>query len=203
MKARYVRVSTQSQNPARQLAKQHPDEKLFIDVCSGAIAFNHRPEGIELLNAVYNGEINYISVSSVDRLGRNAEHILTVINYLNAKKVVLKIDNLGIESFLPNGKENQVFKLITTVMSNISEMEREAIRERQQEGIAIAKAQGKFSGKRNKPSASDDEVLSKYKDVVKELKLGHNSLRKVATLGGVSLGTVQKVKAILDKQKQL
>ena len=92
--------------------------------------------------------------------------------------------------------------MITDVLSNVAAMERESLLERQKEGIAIAKAKGVYSKKRNKPSMKDDEVLRKYSNVVKELKLNTNSLRKVAVLGGVSLATVQKVKAILDKSTE-
>lgn len=202
MKARYVRVSTQSQNPERQLAKAHPDEKLFIDVCSGAIPFNEREQGKALIKAIEAGEVTFITSSSVDRLGRNAFNIQETLNYLTDKGVNVRIENLGnLESLLSTGKPNPIFKMITDVLANVANMEREAIRERQREGIDIAMAQGKYKGKRNKPSASDDEVLTKYKEVVKELKLGKNALRKVAKLNNVSLGTVQKVKAILDKQK--
>ncbi|MCG2611524.1 recombinase family protein [Flavobacterium sp. SM15] len=199
MKARYVRVSSQSQNPARQLAKRYPDEKLFIDVISGSIPFNERPQGKELIKAIEAKEITQISTSSVDRLGRSSFDCQHSLNWLKEMGVNVCIDNLGISSILPNGKYNGIFKMITDVLSNVAEMEREAIRERQSEGIAIAKARGVYSKSRNKPSMSDDDILAKYPAVVKELKLGNNSLRKVAKLAGVSLGTVQKVKDILFK----
>lgn len=207
-KARYIRISSATQSTARQLAKQHPDEQLFIDVCSGAIPFNQREQGKALLDAIEAGTINYITTSSVDRLGRNSFNIQEVLNQLTDKGVNVRVENLGnLESLLPNGKPNSIFKMITDVLANVATMERDAILERQSEGLKIYKAKNEANRKlgivqtRNKPSASDDEVLTKYKDVAKELKIGKNSLRKVAVLGGVSLATVQKVKAILDKQK--
>lgn len=202
MKARYVRVSSQTQNPARQLAKAHPDEKIFIDVCSGSIPFNDREQGKELLRSIEAKEIDYITTSSIDRLGRNTFDIQQTLNWLTEQGITVRIENLGNLESLVKGKANPIFKMITDVLANVASMEREAIRERQAEGIAIAKAQGKFSGKRNKPSASDADILFKYKSVVKELKSGKNSLRNIAKLCDFSLGTVQKVKAAMDRQNE-
>ena len=70
--------------------------------------------------------------------------------------------------------------------------------ERQRQGIAIAKAKGVYKGRVKGSKESDDEVLAKYKNVVKQLKKGQ-SLRNTAKICGVSLGTVQKVKSIVDK----
>lgn len=196
MKARYIRVSTGNQKSARQEAKAIKDEKIFIDVVSGSVPFSEREEGKNLLLEIEEGKINYVSVSSIDRLGRNLYDILTTLETLKEKKVILKVDNLGIES-LVNGKENQAFKLIISVMANIAEMERETILERQREGIALAKAKGLYKGREKGSVESDAEFLAKYKEVIKSLKKG-NSLRDTAKICNVSLGTVQKVKKKLN-----
>ena len=138
MKARYIRTSTLNQNEARQLAKQHADEVLFIDKVSGTIPFIDREHAKRLIDEIEVGQIDYLSVSSIDRLGRNTIDVLQTIDKLTKAGVVLKVDNLGLES-LVNGKENPTFKLISSVLANISEMERTALRERQLEGIEIAK----------------------------------------------------------------
>lgn len=198
MKARYIRVSSSTQNNARQLAKQHADEKLFLDVVSGAIPFNEREQGKALLEAIERKEIDYLTVSSADRLGRNAYDIQSTLNDLSIKNVTVKIENLqGLESIV-NGKVNPIFKMITDLLLNIAEMERESIRERQSEGIAIAKAQGKFKGRVKGSGMTDDEVLAKYPSVVKELKIGVNSVRKIAKLCEVGQDTVMKVKKIVE-----
>lgn len=126
MKARYIRVSTNSQNVARQEKQQAKEESVYIDVISGSTPFKDREGGKDLIKAIENNEINYVSVSSIDRLGRNLFDILTTLEYFKEKGVVLKVDNLGIESLI-KGKENQAFKLIISVMANIAEMERETI----------------------------------------------------------------------------
>ena len=198
MKARYVRISTASQNLERQLIKMHPDEMLYIDIVSGTISFAKRDKGKELINEVANGTVSYITVSSIDRLGRNLKDILTTLEILNDNHVILKVENLGLES-LVNGKPNSAFKLIISVMANIAEMERENLLERQQQGIAIAKANGTYKGRVRGSKVSNDDILDKYKDVVKQLKQ-NKPLRDISKLTSTSLGTVQKVKRILTEQ---
>jgi DNA invertase Pin-like site-specific DNA recombinase len=69
------------------------------------------------------GEITYVSVSSIDRLGWSTLDVLQTIETFTQKGVVLKVDNLGLESLVA-GKENSTFKLIGSVLANIGEMER-------------------------------------------------------------------------------
>ena len=149
------------------------------------------------MSKIETGDIKYISVHSIDRLGRNLFDILSTLELLNSKLITLKVDNLGLES-LVNNKPNHAFKLIISVMANIAEMERESLLERQREGILIAKAKGKYKGRERGSKESDTSVLNKYKYVVKCLKKGY-SLRVTAKLCEVSPATVQKVKAILAK----
>ncbi|MDW9381127.1 recombinase family protein [Chryseobacterium sp. JV558] len=197
MKARYMRVSTGNQNTARQLHKSHPNEKLYIDIISGATPFSQRPEGKKMLEDIEAGLIDYISVHAIDRLGRNLFDILATLEFLNEKKITLEVDNLGLKS-LVNNKPNSAFKLIISVMANIAEMERETLLERQQEGIKLAIAKGVYKGRVKGSVESDEQVLDKYKEVVKYLKKGQ-SLRDTAKLCNVSLGTVQKVKKIINQ----
>ena len=194
MKSRYIRVSTANQKVERQLYKEHPNEVLFIDVISGAVPFNKRPKGKELLKMVESNEVEYLSVSSIDRLGRNLFDILLTLEKLNENQTTLKVDNLGIESLI-KGKPNAAFKLIISVLANIAEMERETLLQRQREGIAIAKAKGVYKGRVRGSRETDEEFLAKYKKVIKYLKQGQ-SLRNTAKICEVSLATVQKVKRI-------
>lgn len=200
MKARYNRISTASQSLERQLAKQNPDEQIYNDVISGSIPFNNRPKGLELIKDIEEGRVKYVAVSSVDRLGRNLQDLINTLKYFEDKGVTVRVDNLGMES-IANGKPNATFTLIVTVMANIAQMERETLLERQREGIAIAKANKIYKGRVKGSVESDEEVLTKYKDVVKYLKRGQ-SLRNTAKLAAVALGTVQKVKGILEKQNE-
>jgi DNA invertase Pin-like site-specific DNA recombinase len=201
MKARYVRISTANQNHERQLINTHSDESLFIDVCSGSIPFSKRDKGKELLNSILIGNVDYISVHAVDRLGRNLMDILTTLQILDDSGVTVKIDSLGLESRVGD-KSNPAFKLITTVMGQIGEMERDTMRERQKEGIAIAKAKGRYKGRERGSLQSIEDFLNQYPKVLKELSAGM-SLRKTAKLCDVSVGTVQKVKKYIENKKKV
>lgn len=201
MKARYNRISTASQNLERQLAKQNPDEVLYNDVVSGSVAFSERTKGKQLVTDIEANKVNYVVVSSIDRLGRNLYDIINTLEYFNSKGVTLRVDNLGLESIV-SGKINPTFNLIISVMANVAEMERQTLLERQQEGIAIAKAKGIYKGRLKGTTETDSEVLAKYKDVVKFLKMG-KSLRDVKSRCNVSLATVQKVKQVLSKDAVL
>lgn len=201
-KARYIRVSSGTQNILRQTIKQHPDEHVFIDIISGAVAFNERPQAKLLIEAIEDGKIDYLTCESIDRIGRDAFNIQSTIQYFNSKCVNLKIDNLGIESFV-NGKPNPIFKMITDVLANVAELTRNNIRESQKQGIAIAVAQGKYKGRVKGTTTSDKDFLKKYDSVVKELKFGANSMRKIAKLCDTSLSTVTRVKIIIDKREKI
>ena len=208
-KARYVRNSaaTGGGNPAIQLAKLHPDEELFIDVISGTVPFKERPQGKLLFEAIENGQINYLSVFSVDRLGRNCFETQSTLNWLTEKGVTIRVENLGNLESLIDGMPNPIFKMICDVLANVASIELESIRLRQQKGLEIYKAKNSLlraqgiTQKRNKPKANDTEVLKKYAAVAKELKSGKVSLRKIAILGETSLATVQKVKSIMLQNK--
>jgi DNA invertase Pin-like site-specific DNA recombinase len=197
MKARYVRVSSIKQNEERQLVRQHTDEKLYLDKVSGSIPFEKRPQALQLLGGVMRGEINYVSVSSIDRLGRSTLDVLQTIETFNQKGVVLKVDNLGLESLVA-GKENPTFKLIVSVLANIGEMERQTLRERQLEGIQIAKLKGTYKGREKGTTETKEEVLSKYKDVVRLLNKNSYTYKEIAKLSDCSKNTVIKVKKVLE-----
>lgn len=199
-KARYIRQSSQTQKNYRQLAIAHPDEKLFIDVISGSIPFAERPEGKKLIEAVESGLYDYITFHDLSRAGRSTLDVLTTLSFFQSKSVIVKIDNLGLESFV-NGKINPIFNLITTVLSEINSLERTTLLERQAEGILQARIRGAYLGRTKGTTDSIEVILAKHKKVVKELKTNpHLSLRKIGTLTGVSANTVKKVAEMLQKQ---
>ena len=198
MKARYIRVSTLNQKIERQLEKQYPDEKIYIDKISGSIPFSQRFSAKELLNEIGKNEIHYISVSSIDRLGRNTLDVLQTIEKLHKSNICLKVDNLGLES-LVEGKENPTFKLIISVLANIREMERNSILERQREGIQIAKANGTYKGRLKDTTESTEEFLAKYPTVINYLKRKNPpTIVEIAKLTDCSKNTVQKVKKYIN-----
>ena len=196
-KVKYIRVSTEEQNTARQEINAKEFSKIYIDKTSGAIQFKERKEAMKLLAAVDSGIVNEIHIASVDRLGRNIIDILTIIEYLNHKQVKLFVENIGMFSLLDENKPNPSFKMIVSVLGNVGELELSSMKFRQKNGIEIAKAKGVYKGRLYGTRMTDNEVLMKYKAVVKELKNGE-SLRRAAKIGGCSLGTAQKIQRLLS-----
>lgn len=90
--------------------------------------------------------------------------------------------------------------MIVSVLGNVAEMERDYLRERQKQGIEIAKAKGTYKGRLYGTRMTDVQFLEKYKSVAKELKENKQSLRRAALLGGCSLGTAQKIKRIIQRE---
>ena len=194
-KVKYIRVSTEDQNTARQEVNSKDFLKTYIDKVSGAIEFKQRKEAKRLLIDIENGKITEIHITSIDRLGRNIIDILTMVEYFNHKHINLFVENIGMFSLIGN-IPNPSFKLIISVLGNVAELERNNMLARQRQGIDIAKANGKYTGRLYGSKMTDNEILLKYKIVVKELKNGE-SLRRAAKIGGCSLGTAQKVQRLI------
>jgi DNA invertase Pin-like site-specific DNA recombinase len=197
-KVKYIRVSTDDQNTARQEVNNKDFLKIYIDKVSGSIKFEERKEAKKLIADIENGDISEIHVASVDRLGRNIIDILTMIEYFNQKHIKLFVENIGMFSLLDENVPNGSFKLIVSVLGNVAEMERLNILERQKQGIYLAKAKGTYKGRLYGTKLTDDQLLVKYKSVAKELRNGE-SLRRAAKIGQCSLGTAQKIQRILSK----
>jgi DNA invertase Pin-like site-specific DNA recombinase len=198
MKAKYIRVSTIDQNLERQQVNAKEYTYIYKDTVSGAIGFFDRPAGGKVKVDIEAGKLTELHVASIDRLGRNILDILTVVEFLNSHSVNLYVENLAMYS-MAEGEPSQVFKLIVSVLGNVAEMERMNTLERQKQGIAIAKAKKIYKGRADGTEMTPEQVLAKHKVVARELRNGE-SLRRAAKLGGVSLGTAQKVKRILALQ---
>lgn len=140
--------------------------------------------------------MNFVSVSHISRFGISTLEVLNTIECFTQAGVTLQVDNLGLD-LLVNGKENPTFKLIISVLVNIAEMECTTLRERQMEGIAEAKKAGVYKGRLKGTVDSPEETLKRYKEVVNFLRM-KKSLHDIASRCDVSLGTVQKVKKILN-----
>lgn len=133
----YVRVSSADQNPDRQIEAIGAVDKLFIDRASGKDT--HRPQ-LEALRAyVRDGSDDVVKVKSVDRLARSTQDLLALLQEFEAKGVSVDfVDAPALSTSTPLGK----FSL--TVLAAVAEFERELIKERQREGIALARARGKY-----------------------------------------------------------
>ncbi len=198
MKARYIRVESLPKALEKKLQKKYKNQQLFIDCCIAAIPFKERSKGKELLdflNTLEGFKIDYLSVDSIDQLGKNLQDITTTIKTFEELGITIKIDNLGIES-LVKGKPNEIFVLLLKAFANVYQMEKQSALEMQKKGIAVAKAKGTYKGRVKGSVESKEVVLEKHKKVVATLLKG-KTLRNTAKICKVSLGTVQKVKRLI------
>lgn len=140
MRVAYVRVSTVEQNEARQTEalEKHNIEKWFIEKVSGKDM--NRPELQNLLDFVREGDTVY--VHDFSRLARSTKDLLEIVERLNKKGVHLVSNKENVDSSTPTGK------LMLTMIGAIAEFERQNLLDRQQEGIAIAKREGKYKGRK-------------------------------------------------------
>lgn len=141
MKVFYARVSTEEQNESRQIAmakENGVNEKyIFIDKQSGKDT--NRKEYQRMMNFVRDGDI--LIVESISRIARNTQNLLSIVEELKNKNVDFISLKENIDTSTPQGK------FMLTVFGAMAELEREQILQRQKEGIAIAKAEGKYKGK--------------------------------------------------------
>lgn len=148
----YIRTSTAEQNTARQevLMKELDVEKVFIDKASGKNT--QRPELQKLLSFVRKGD--KVVVESISRFARNTKDLLNLIEILTNKEVEFVSKKENIDTSTPTGK------FMLTVFGAVAELERQYILQRQKEGIAIAKQNGKYKGRKR---IENDQFYSLYK----------------------------------------
>jgi DNA invertase Pin-like site-specific DNA recombinase len=140
----YVRVSSVDQNESRQieaLAELHIDKK-FIDKASGKNT--ERPQLQAALDYMRDGDV--LVVLSMDRLARNMRDLQNLIAELNAKNIAVEFVK---EHLVFSGDDSPMNKLMLSILGGVAEFERSIIRERQREGIAIAKGKGVYRGRKS------------------------------------------------------
>ena len=140
MKIGYIRISTTDQNTARQevLMEELGVGQVFIDRMSGKST--DRPELKRMMNFVREGDV--VMVESISRFARNTRDLLELVEKLTAKGVEFVSKKGAIDTTTPTGK------FMLTVFGAVAELEREYILQRQKEGIAIAKANGVYKGRK-------------------------------------------------------
>lgn len=205
----YSRISTISQSSARQhenFKKQYgyDPKNVFLDKIQGNVPFMQRPEAIKLFDAVTsnNTEMNTICIDSLDRIGRSLQDILCTIQIFTNNGINLQSLKEGFSTLLENGKENPMAKLVVACMGSISELERLKIRERSAEGVAIARALGKYSGRKIGAIQTDEKLLERHQIVQKKLLKGF-TIREISEITGASSATIIKVKKVMVNRKIL
>ena len=191
MKVGYVRVSTTDQNPARQmeLMKSLGVEKIYGEKLSGKNT--ERPQFKEMLSFLREGDTLYIE--SFSRLSRSTRDLLNTVAVLTERGVNLVSDKEKLDTTTPQGR------FMLTVFAGLSELERENTLERQREGIEIAKAEGKYKGR--KPIEVTDRffVIAKrwssgqmaLKDAIAESNMSESTLFRNCKKYGISKGSSQ------------
>ena len=154
MKIGYCRISTPGQNTARQqvLMRELGVERVFVDIASGKSA--DRPQLRELLDFTREGDA--VIVSDISRFARNTRDLLDLVERLTAKGVDFISKKECIDTTTPTGK------FMLTVFGAVATLERESILSRQAEGIAVAKAEGKYKGRKRIESADFGAVYADW-----------------------------------------
>ena len=142
MKVGYVRVSDPvSQNPQRQIEmmEERGVEKIFLDRCSGKDI--ERPELKNMLDFIR--EDDYVYIESFSRLARSTKNLLELVEFITEKK---KANLISIKESINTGTSSG--RMMLTIVGAISQFEREVLLERQREGIAIARKNNKYKGRK-------------------------------------------------------
>ncbi|MDG4650179.1 recombinase family protein [Roseibacterium sp. SDUM158017] len=176
----YARTSTLDQKAGleaqREELRSAGCEKVFEEQVSSVdtAARTRLAEAIEYIR-----EGDTLIVTRLDRLARSVPHLLQVVAQLNKKGAALRILGMDIDTSTSTGK------LMLTVLGGIAEFEREIMLERQREGIAKAKAAGKYKGRKPTALARSKEVLALHEagtgptDIARELGIGRASVYRI------------------------
>jgi DNA invertase Pin-like site-specific DNA recombinase len=150
----YIRVSSLDQNEARQveaMADLHID-KTFIDKASGK-----NTERLQLQAALeFLREGDVLVVHSMDRLSRTMRDLQNLVADLNARNIAVEFVK---EHLAFTGEESAMSKLMLSILGGVAEFERAITRERQREGIAVAKSKGVYRGRKKALSLEQVETL--------------------------------------------
>lgn len=152
MRVGYIRVSTVEQHEDRQvkdLIENGKVSKVFIDKMSGKDT--NRPQLKAMLDYVREGDT--VVVSEYSRLARSTRDLIDIVETLKAKGVNVISMKENYDNNTPQGR------LILKIFMDIAEFERELMLQRQKEGIAIAKANGKYKGRQSKQKPEEWESL--------------------------------------------
>lgn len=177
MRVSYVRVSTVEQNEARQIEalEKFNIEKWYSEKVSGKDT--KREQLQQMLEFVREGDEIY--VMDFSRLSRSVQDLLNIVDLLNEKKVKLVSLKENLDTSTPTGK------LMLTVIGAIAEFERMNTLERQREGIAIAKKEGKYKGRK-------EIELDNFNEVYAEWKAGAITAVAASKVLGINRGTFYK-----------
>lgn len=182
MNVAYIRVSTVEQNEERQVNAIEPFgiDKWFIEKVSGKDI--NRPKLKEMIEFVREGDTVYIHDFS--RLARSTKDLLEIVETLKSKDVTLHSNKENIDTSTPTGK------LMLTMIGAIAEFERQNLLERQREGIAIAKAKGKYKGR--KEIKIDRELFNREYSRYLKREINKKQLSEILHISRPTLDKIMK-----------
>ena len=204
----YSRTSTVLQNSVTQIETFKSQDgfdasRLFVERIQGNIPFKERPEAIKMYDEITSqSEQCTVVVYSIDRLGRNLLDILHTIEMFTKNKINLKSIKEGFNTLLDNGDVNPMAQLVISCMGSIAEMNRNQIKSRALEGIRVAQALGKYSGRKVGAVQSDEKLLQRHQTIVKKL-LKEVNIRDISAICGASSATIIKVKKVMTNRKMI
>lgn len=200
MKILYVRTSTTEQKTDRQRVNEKDYQLVIEDKCSGSIDLFEREGGKKILKLIEKGVKIELYIWEIDRLGRNLLSILNNIKFFNERNICIHFVSQGLSTLQPDGSENNITKMIISILGTLAEMEKKISRERQLEGIAIAKLQkDKYLGRAKGSNEDVLKFLSKPKNskAIEYIKKGYKNV-EVAKIVGIHYNTITKIKKIAN-----
>ena len=160
MKVKYNRVSTLQQTGDRFTSDTEHYDLVLLDKVSGSVSFDEREQGKKLFNLIREGKVKEVVVEELSRLGRNTGDVIKTLEKFDELNVNVVIRNLGIQS-RPNGKKNPIWKMISSVLSSMYEMELENIKERTSVGRQVFVQNGGRLGRPQGTSEGEKRFLEK------------------------------------------
>ncbi len=191
----YARVSSLDQKTDRQTVDAKSYDLVIEDKCSGSIPFFEREGGKKIKLLVEKGCSMELEVKSLDRLGRSLLDILNTILFFNSHKISINFISQGLRTLNEKGEENPIAKMVYSILGVVAEMEKRNINERTREGIAIAKALGKYTGRKNGSKEDIHQFLSKPKNkkALDYVKKGYRN-SEISKITGMSINTIVKIR---------
>jgi DNA invertase Pin-like site-specific DNA recombinase len=193
----YCRVSTLDQKTDRQRIDEKKFDLVIEDKCSGAIPFFERNGGKEIKSFIEKGVKISLSVLSIDRLGRDLRDIINTIHFFTENKTAIHFISQGLSTLNEQGKENPISKMMISILGIVGEMEKSQIKERQLEGIKIAKMKGVYKGRVEGSKEDNLKFLGKEKNkkALEYLKKGYKAV-EISKLTGVHINTITKIRKV-------
>ena len=203
MRIKYNRVSTIQQSGDRFSMDKDNYDLTILDKVSGSVSFRDRPKVKELIKLVEDGKVTELIVEEFSRLGRNTGDVIRTLEWLEEKEINVVVRNIGLQS-RPNGNKNPIWKMISSVMSSLYEMELENIKERTMVGRQVYVQKGGQLGRPNGSNETETEFLNKEqtKEIIKNLKKGFK-IREICKIVDCSNKTVVKTKKILKERGEV